>query len=268
MNANIPDISDHARWRLQLTVGDHGVRANFYDPAARRIHLYLEKSWRCDPADALRKIEDAVYDDPVVVDDYTTCILVRPGAMVFVPRDSLPEDAEAHAEELLSLLDATENKDVWIEPATQELTALFTTPGGTRDFLARTFPTEDVHAALLPMLSHVIASFEPHGEKVWVHIDADTLDIVALRNGAPSLINTREYEDAADAAYYIVYALRAIEFAPGCEVRVSGNETVRRELLPMLRRHLEFVSNALLPTHIRQALAAGISLCETIKMIK
>lgn len=264
-----PDISDHSRWRLQLTVGAGGVRANFYDAAAARMFTYMDKSWGGDPADSLRKIEDAIYEDPVILDDYTTSILVRPVRMIFVPDARLGADTAAEdAEALLSQVDATEAKDVWIEPQGHGLTAIFSTPAGVRDFLSRTFPTEDVHLALRPMLGHVLLRENDPGRKMWVHLDAGTLDVVAVSDGRPVLVNTREYVEAADAAYYIVYALGAIGFdAARTDLRLSGREDLRRELMPMLRRHIDSVSGALLPTTVNHAIAGGASLCEVLSTI-
>lgn len=261
-----PDISDHSRWRLRLTVGPCGVRANFHDAVAGRLFTYMDRIWTGDPADSLRKIEDAIYEDPVILDDYTTSILVRPVRMIFVPDSRLGADSAAEdAEALISQVDATEAKDVWIEPLGRGLTAIFSTPAGVRDFLARTFPTEDVHLALRPMLSHVLLRENDPGRKMWVHLDAGTLDVVAVSDGRPVLINTREYSEAADAAYYIVYALGAIGFDPATtDVRLSGCEDVRRELMPMLRRHIDCVSGALLPTAVNHAIAGGASLCEAL----
>lgn len=264
-----PDISDHSRWRLQLTVGDGGVRANFYDAAAGRLFTYLEKSWRCDPADSLRKIEDAIYEDPAILDDYTTGILIRPSRMIFVPESRLGvESADEDADALLSLVDASGSRDVWTEPLGCGLTAIFSTPAGVRDFLSRTFPTEDVRLALRPMLDHVLFKEGEPGRRMWVHLDSGTLDVVAADGGCPVLINTREYHETADAAYYIVHALRAIGFdAAGADVRLCGREDVRKELMPMLRRHIDSVSAALLPTCINHAIAQGASLCEALKTI-
>lgn len=263
---NIPDISDHERWRLQLTVGPGGVRANYFDAQARRAVQYLDKPLAVDPADALRSIEDIIYDDPALLDDYDTSILIRPTALIFVPTAQIGEEEEAG--ELLSQVDPTEGKDVWIEPVTDEYTAIYSTPGGVRDFLVRSFPTEDVHLALSALLEHV-ASTGTGDRKAWVHLDARTLDIVVFAGGRPVLVNTREYGEAADAAYYIVQSLRALGLDDGkTELQLSGNEQTRRELLPMLREHLDYVSTALLPSPAKQALAAGISLCEAVKMLK
>lgn len=266
VNSNtFPDISDHQRWQLQLTAGHNGVRANYFDVISPRAFVHTDQHWRCDPADALRKIEDTIYDNPDIVDDYTTCILVRPVQMVFLPADSLPPDADEEARELADLVDACENKDVWSEELLPGIRAVYTTPGGVRDFLTRTFPTEDVQLALRPMARHVAAWGADGAEKVWVHLDADTLDIIAMAGGKPVIINTREYHGAADAAYYVVSVVRTLGLsASRAEVRLSGEESVRRELLPMLRRHLGFVSNALLPAPVKQALSAGLSLSEAL----
>lgn len=264
-NPTPPDITDHTRWHLQLTVGHSCVRANFYDVVSPHAYLHTAAHWQGDPADSLRRIEDTVYDNPAIVDDYTTSILIRPVQMLFVPAESLDTGSEEQAAELADMMDAAENKDVWLEEALPGIMAVYTTPAGLRDFLMRTFPTEDVRLALLPMIRHVASWGSDGGEKVWVHLDADTLDIVAMSGGRPLLINTREYRGVADAAYYIVSVVRTLGLSTvRTEVRLSGAEDLRRELLPMLRRHLGFVSNALLPATVKQSIASGLSLSEAL----
>lgn len=258
----LPDISDRSHWRLSLTVGDSCVRAIFRDDAAHRVVCYSSRTWQGDPAESLSKIVDAIYEDPVILDDYTTTILVRPTRMLFVPATTPADDIEANAAELISLVDAADNKDVWTEPLLPGVLAVWSTPAEVRDFLLRTFPTEDVHIALLPLVRLMA---DTRGEVAIVHLDNTTLDIVVMRDGVPLLINTREYGEPADAAYYIVYALQAIGVSTAtAEVRVSGRREVRAQLMPMLRRHLGFVTNALLPTPVKNAVAEGVSLVEAL----
>lgn len=262
--SNNPDFSDHSRFRLQITVGHSGVRANFFDPKARAMFPYMDKNWHCDPIDALKKIEDAFYEDTILLDDYDTRILIRPNYMLFRPADSLDADDDDAANSLISTLDAAEEKDVWTENC-GDITAVFSTPAGLRDFLHRSFLTENVKPAILPLLNARRSATDTTGKKIFVHLDAQTLDIVATDNGAPALINTRAYTDAPDAAYYIIYSLTALGFDPSrTEIMLSGPSPLRRELLPMLRRHAGHVTNALLPLYIKQALEKGVSLSEAL----
>jgi len=264
---SLPDISDHARWRLLLTVGESCVRAVFHDQAAKRQLLYLDRNWHCDPADALGRIEDAIYEDPAILDDYITGILVRPTRMILVPSAEIDPGDEEAAADMLSLLDLSENKDVWIEPVEASLTAVFSTPAGVKDFLLRSFPTEDVHFALRPMLAYLLSGQTPVAERVWVHFDERTLDIVAMAGGMPVLVNTRAYNDPADAAYYIIMAMRALSLSESdAEVMLSGSAVVRREIMPVLRKYLGFVANGILPIHVKRALEQGLSLTEALQI--
>lgn len=74
------DFSDHAVWRLLLTVGMKELQAVFYDTVRKRFVPYSSRVWQCDAADVLKNIEDAVYEDSLLLDDYDTSILIRPRA--------------------------------------------------------------------------------------------------------------------------------------------------------------------------------------------
>lgn len=261
-----PDISDHARWRALLTIGSSGVRAHFYASDVRSAFLLIDTPIGGDPSDALAPIEDAVYSDPALLDDYDVAVLVRPDRMILLPAAEAGDEPEDEAARRLNLLDPRQRKDVWAVPAGEHV-AMFTTTEGVKDFLARTFPTEDVSPALAPLLSRRPSRAEDAEATAMVHLDPGTLDIVVWQNGRLVLANTRRYSGTADAAYYIVYALQALGISPAStHIEVSAPSPLRGEILPMLRRHAGRAAGAILPTPVKEAVDKGLSLVEALKI--
>ena len=265
MEPQKPDFSDHSAWRLLLTVGMRGLDAVFHNAKTRVCVPYVSRRWECPEPDVLRHIEDAVYDDPLLPDDYDTAILVRPRATLLVPPGMVDADDTRAIDEALSAVDGAEHKDVWCEPMGEAL-ALYSTPAGVRGFLGRTFLTENVHHLMVPFVSHFAPKAKAEGgEKMWVHLHEGGLDMAAFRDGRLLHACSWACAPGADAAYYILFAWRTLGFDPvQGELKVSGREELRREVMTLLRRHINYVGLTVTTTAMAEALAAGTGLSAAI----
>lgn len=262
------DFSDHSVWRLSLTVGMGGIEALFFDSVRRVCVPYMRRTWECAPADVLGRVEDAVYEDPLLLDDYRTSILVRPSATLLVPPHMVDEDDRDGNARALDAVDASESKDVWCERIGETM-ALYSTPKGVKDFLARSFLTEDVHHVLKPVVEHFADKAKADGgEKVWVHVGRGLLDLVAFRNGVLLHAGSWQCAEPADAAYFILFAWRALGLDPAQgELCVSGDEGLCRSLMPMLRRHINYVGLTVTATVLGNALRNGAGLGEALTLL-
>ena len=259
------DFSDHAVWRLFLTLGIKELHDVFYDTLRKRFVPYSSRVWQCDAADVLKNIEDAVYEDSLLLDDYDTSILIRPRATLLLPPGDVDmADGQALAE-AIGYVDAAKQKDVWAEPV-GEAVAVYSTPKGVRDFLSRSFLTEDVHHVLKPVIEHKSAKARSeHGEKMWVNLENGRLDVAAFRDGALLLANSWNFAYPADAAYYLLYAWDTLGMdRAGGEMRVSGHESVRREIMPMLRRYINYVGLTVYSTTVAKAVRDNVSLPQVL----
>ena len=263
------DFSDHKRWKLLLIVGERGLDAAFFDREGRQGVPYMSRRWNCDPTQVLGQVEDALYDDPRLLDDYDTSILISPRATLLVPPAMFdPKDTAANTE-ALSALDQSEHKDVWHEPL-DEAIALYSTAEGLRDFLRRTFLTEDMHHLLRPMTDYFSRKAGAEGGwKMWVDLGPGVMDIVAYGNGRLLYANRWHYTGGAeDAAYYLLFIFRTLGLPEdSAELYLSGSQELRRAISPMLRRHISYVSQTLLPSAYASAVAEGIPLTAVLKLM-
>lgn len=263
------DFSDNTLWRLILTVGMNELRATFCDKNGTRFEPYSLRQWQCDPVDALKNIEDAIYEDPMLLNDYDTTILLRPKMTLIVPPGEFSEDNPEAMAEAASLVDASEHKDVWLQPL-GEACALFTTPRGVRDFLSRTFLTGDVRHALCPIVGMFSEKARMEGgEKMWVHIQPEYLDVVAFRQGNLLLANTWRFDHPTDAAYYLLYAWKTLELDPmQGEMSLSGEKKTRDEVTGIMRNYLNYVRLTMFSTTVAAALREDIPLCDVLSQHK
>lgn len=262
------DFSDHNIWRLLLTVGVRGLEAAFYNRKTRACVPYISRTWECPDADVLKRIEDAVYDDALLPDDYDTTILLRPKATLLVPPELVDTDDIDSIREALDAVDASDSKDVWYEDMGEAL-ALYSTPDGVKGFLGRTFLTEDVHHLLHPFVEHFrVKASNEGGEKMWVHLGENYVDMAAFRDGRLLQATSWYCSPGADAAYFLLFAWRTLGLDPTQgEMNISGKEEYRREVMTLLRRHINYVSLTVNSTNVSEALATGISMSGALSLL-
>lgn len=253
------DYSDHDIWRLSLTVGMRGLEAVFYNKNTRSFDSYVSRVWECPDADVLKNVENAVYDDSLLPDGYDTSVLIRPKATLLVPADTVDADNPDTWREALDAVDASEQKDVWYE-SMGDVAVLYSTPRGIKDFLSRTFLTEDIHHIDIPFAVNVLSKAHIEGgEKMWVHYSDDVIDIVACRDGVLLHAGFWYCPHGADAVYYTLFAWNALGFDPRQgELRISGMDKYRAEVMTALRKHIHYVSLAVCSSAASQAMSAGV----------
>lgn len=265
MESPMPDFSDRTLWRLILTVGMCGLEATFLNVKTHVCVPYLRRAWECPAPDVLENLEDAVYDDPLLPDDYNVSILISPRSTLLVPPESVDPEARPDIARVLDAVDASETKEVWTEPMGEAL-ALCSLPKGIRGFLNRTFPTEDVRHLMAPIVEHFapVARSEG-GEKMWAHLHEGGVDMAAWRDGRLLHAGTWACKPGADAAYYLLFAWRALRLdsAQG-ELRVSGTELMRREVMTMLRHHINYVGLTVTDSATAVALSRGVALSQAL----
>lgn len=261
------DFSDRRVWRLLLSLGMDSLKAIFYNIENQNCVPYLCRQWHLHGPEILPAIEDAVYQDPLILDDYRTTILLRPQATVLVPPGFVDVDDRGAVVKAFDGLGIPENPDVWVEDMAGAV-SLFYTPGGLKDFLGRTFLTEEVCHVWQPLVTH----FQPKatmqgGEVSWVNMTDKGLDIIAFRDGKLCHLASWCTDTPADAAYYIVYAWRAIGFDAGSgELYISAPAPIRGELIAMLRRHINYVSLLVASSALNRLLDTGINLSEALTL--
>lgn len=226
--------SDTGLWHLTVRVSDHGVSAwlNLKDSETEPPRVLVDSTWPKERDGLMAKIENAVYDNPDVLDDYAATIIVESSRTLVVPDSELKEDGDA--ERLYTMVYKTRNEDVMSDESGAE-TILFTLIPGMIAFLRRTFPGARVRSHLGMFIEKVRDLGA--GLRIFLDLRPGETDIVALNGDTLLSASVQPYTEWTDIIYRIfnlmdVYSLKSHE----CEVSISGADA------DMYRKLSEFLA--------------------------
>lgn len=146
----VADFADTGQWRLIVEIHLSEMKALLENTLHTDIgaQQLFSVRWEADRDTLLRHIENAVYDNPRVLDDFSARIILFDRHTLFVPT-SVVADAEGMEEEIYtSLYPETDPADIMME-TDADVTALYAMAPGLKGFLNRTFPGARVVSNLM-----------------------------------------------------------------------------------------------------------------------
>ena len=140
-------IDDTAEWRLIIHITKGGMSAYLKseeDPMEPLITLFHEE-WEVDDKELLKRIEDAVYDHPQLLDDFSTEIVVNTTKALWVPKGEV-QPADTGAEypdrdetDIYNMVYEAAEEDIFIDEV-NGMICLYTLVPGLHPFIRRTLP--------------------------------------------------------------------------------------------------------------------------------
>lgn len=255
-----------------------GERAFIY----RAIRLdHAPAAMAVGPASALtRALEEAVYRNPVLLDDFERVDLVIDAPDFTLLPTELVDEADADAIDVL--LEASSAPDTGADTVECRMPRLGASlmmriPREPLAFMRRTFNNPRLHhplAVLARSLTESAGAMLPSAPVMHCRLrTGGMLDIVAYSADGLLMANTFAYRDLTDAVYYVMATRQTLGLAPDTgELHLSGVPERRRELSDIMRGYIRHVIAAPLPQPIlragAEALAAPLSistllLCES-----
>ncbi len=251
-------VSAPQMWRLSLLLSPEGldiaVASMFEDNSLIYKHIPLPS----DAPSRLKAIEDAIYENPLLLADFRKVdILVRTRRFLVIPS----EISEPDALELIF-------REFW--PDIQDYT-IFTDSSlvlpGDRDsiafaverkeaaFMQRTFPTGRISHALTPMVRYFAGNSRLGcAGKMYVCLHPREIDVIAYTSGGLRMAVTTSVASPSDALYYIMAALHTCSLSPSeVEIMLCGDNALRQELTPMLRKFVGYVMPVVFPSAMFRA---------------
>lgn len=221
-------------WTMGLLIGRKSIGAMFVPPVDADDIIY--RSIPLDPAakTPLRAIEDAIYDNPLLLNSYRhVSATVDTDSFIILP-DGLGDDGAAYAPRAIRL--AAGLDDANGEPASVVTTAAATDtslhmelPVDLAGFLRRTFFNVNLTHPLAPIARWL--SKRPDAEPCMVAaLRDDRLDIVAMNGPRLLLANTFTVDGSADAAYRVLLVRSTLPLPPSAPMYVAGESEARAHL--------------------------------------
>lgn len=239
-------IGDIADWRLICSIGAGGMGAwlRHTNPTRDLVTLFDEK-WSVEPEALLAQIENAVYDHPQVLDDFTADITVTAPRAVWVPEELVADDEE-ESTRLYNRVFSADDDDIMTENVGDAI-CIYTLVPGLNAFLQRTFPGARVH----PHLGVLVKRFRERSAEipcVFIDIRDGEADFVVVDNKKLVMAATHTWHHQNDLQYHLFNILDVFGLDPAeTHVSLSGPQELKRELMQELRKTISYVMLTTMP---------------------
>lgn len=239
-------IGDIADWRLISVISGRGMSAylKHTDPTQEIVTLF-EETWNPDQDALLEKIENAVYDHPQVLDDFTADIIVVAPKSIWVPSVLINEDEEIAQDQYTRIYPALRS-DVMSEDI-DEATCLYTLVPGLNGFLQRTFPGARIHSHLAVMARR-FRERSADMPRIYADINEGRVDFIAFDRRNLLMAASHHWNELTDIEYHLFNIMNVYSLNPSeVQVSLSGPREIKSRLMQELRKHIEFVMFTMMP---------------------
>lgn len=210
MTLTAADFADTGQWRLLLEIGYTGLDAYLENT----LHSEIEPQPLCSVKWSLNRdnlranIEEAVYGNPRLLDDFATRIILYDPRTLFVPTE-IAEETAGSEEELYKKVYPAEDKDIMTD-SDKDVTAVWEMAPGIKSFLMRTFPGARITCNLMEK----VRESRKNNEGITAEAIAreGEVDIILLNGEDLFSASTHEWKHPDDIAYLVFNVLDVYGF--------------------------------------------------------
>ena len=259
-NDRISGFTDTGAWKLFIYISSTGVSAlmkNDYEERPEQFKLF-ERQWSEKEPDILKNIESAVYDNPRILDDFSTHIIIDTEKTLLVPSE-LVEDDEFEPE-MFTEIYPTDEGEIFMDHG-EQFTVLYTLVPGLKSFLARTLPGSKISSALTVINNFITKTYTNREARCYGLSHGDDLYTLLYAEGELLCASKHTHCSPEDTLYWICLPCEAYgRKKEEIKVRVIGSENYFRfvsESLSSQVKKVKLISPALYEneTELRAILA-------------
>ena len=246
MTENIPpigmrsDFLDTGQWHLAVDISKHGFGAWLLpdESLGTSPRVIIRTDWPISDKGLLTRIEDTVYDNPTVLDDYSADIIVECDRQLWLPSSLYPTDEDCA--DAYNSVYGGDMLDVMVNDMGSEKCAFMLTPG-LKSFMQRSFPGARIWSQLSLLKE---ASMCPHESfSCLLDIRRSSFDLILLCRGELLSASTHVWMSETDIAYVLLNILQAYSApTPETEIIFSGIRDIRQSLGKTLQPYFKSIS--------------------------
>ncbi|MDE6577300.1 MAG: DUF3822 family protein [Muribaculaceae bacterium] len=205
------DFADTGQWRLIVKLYHGGISAHLENTIHKDLEpqLLFSEEWEQDPDTLLRHIENAVYDHPRVLDDFSARIIVFDPKTIFFPTH-LMEEHDGAEETFYTAVYEADPADVMTDTF-GSVTAAYSPAPGLKGFLSRTFPGAKVESHLMEYIRKF--SSQDEGVRMYVTVRKGEADFVLLNNDELLTASTHPVKATEDVVYHLANIVEVYGFS-------------------------------------------------------
>lgn len=244
-------ITDPSRWQLVIELSDDELQVVAFPAGGDHDMIYERVAFAGQAESELKRIENAVYDNPLLLGDFNrVTVLYDTQRFMCVPDvvTGMGEDvtAAAFCRYFRDAGCGGEILNIAIEEMRMALA--FEIPADVCGFLRRTFPGVSISHPLVPLCSYFSEKHHSSGfGKTIVSLNSGRVDVLVLGREAPLLVNSYVIREPMDAVYYILAARKTLKLTDTDEIIIGGDRIMRAQVTPVLRRYVRYVIPAIFP---------------------
>lgn len=254
---NAVRIGDIADWRLLAYISSYGIGAwlKHTDPVQPLVPVFHSNWIGGKEESLLESVENAVFDHPQVLDDFSADMVIAAPRTAIVPTELVADDDE-EALRLYNRVYSAESADLMADSA-GVATMLFSLVPGLHGFLQRTFPGARLHSHLAVLASR-LCERSSDMPRLYIDIrpagggDSDInkgeVDFVAFDCRKLLVGVTHSWYHLDDISYHLFNIMQVFGLDPGkTQVSLSGPSVLKTALVQQLRRDIAYVVMTMVP---------------------
>lgn len=206
------DFADTGQWRLIVKIFRTGMSAHLENTLHPQYppQMLFQTDWEKDEETLLSHIENAVYDHPRVLDDFSAKIIVFDPNTLFIPTPFM-EESEGMEEICYTTVYDVRPEDVMTDTF-GDLTAVYSPAKGLKGFLNRTFPGAMVECNLMNQIRSRIR--EREGARMYVTPRLLESDFILFDGEELQSASTHPVEKHSDTVYHALNILDVYGIKP------------------------------------------------------
>lgn len=235
-------------WNLIMRLGGNAIKFILYSDEEENSLISRELPLNVIGGDYLKALENCIYDNPVLIQDYKrVAVSVESSRFAVLPKDVCDDDM---MNDIMDYMYVGDTEDRYMCDLSERKTSIaFTIPQGVVPFLQRTFNMPKIVHHLVPLCAYSAVKSEKSGiSKMFVHLSDNRMDMCIFRKGELLMTNTFRYRNNEEPSYYILNAWQTYGMdSLADELQLSGDKEVRDSLMPLLRKYVSYVMSIIFP---------------------
>lgn len=234
------DFADTGQWRLKIYLYNDGLTAYLENTIHDDIEpqLLAESHWDAGDDLYLKNLEEAIYSNPRLLDDFATRIVIFDRNTLFIP-SQVVEDEDSDEEEIYTEVFAGEPQDVLTDRG-HGIIASWNPGKGIKSFLMRTFPGSVITSNLMQKVKEKLDEAIPLAT---LHVDVrkDESDFIFTEDDQLLGAVTQSTGSSADVVYHLLNLTDIYRMKPDEVAVVWRGEQPGREAEGILKHFRDYI---------------------------
>lgn len=234
-------------WTLEVAFHERAIHYLLFNPSQSNSLIAGEIPLDASGADYVKSVENAVYDNPALLDDYGRVrLLVDTQHFVLLP----PTVTDIDADTLLRMQFPELDGDVAVcDLPVCSVRLAFALPLGMLGFLQRTFNMAPIAHHLQPLCEYYAGFSRRSGVKrIFLNMHDERMDMIVFDRDRLQLANTFAVRNASDAMFMALHAWDSLGMdVHSDELQLTGDKSIRDQVAPELRQYISYVMPSIFP---------------------